>query len=101
MANRMLIISKGSSVVEGNVHELLNAAVFQLRLEVSEPGKAMEILRTGSAASELQLEPEGSIKLKANRLDVPAIIKELVEKGILVYSVVPVNSLEQYFLDKT
>ncbi len=101
MANRMLIISKGASVVEGDVHELLNAAVFLLRLDVSEPARALEILRAGTAASELLLEPEGSLRLKSNRPDVPAIIKQLVEKGIQVYSVVPVNSLEQYFLDKT
>jgi ABC-type multidrug transport system ATPase subunit len=101
MANRMIIINKGVKVVEGNVHVLLNTAVLNLRIEVSEPDKAMELLRTKFDIQDADIEPDGDIILKVKRSDIPAINKTLVDKEFKVFSVAPLNMLEQYFLDKT
>jgi ABC-type multidrug transport system ATPase subunit len=101
MANRMIIINKGVKVVEGNVHVLLNTAVLNLRIEVSEPDKALELLRTKFDIQDADIEPDGDIILKVKRSDIPAINKTLVDKEFKVFSVAPLNMLEQYFLDKT
>ena len=101
MANRMIIIDKGAKVVEGDVQELLDAAVLDLRIEVSDPGKAIEILRKEFKAAEVREEPDNQLIIKSNKNDVPVINKILVDYGFRVFSITPVNSLEQYFLDKT
>jgi ABC-type multidrug transport system ATPase subunit len=101
MANRMIIINKGSGVVEGDVQELLDAAVLDLRIEVSDPGKAMELLRKQFPAMEIHEEPDDQLVIKAQKSKAPLINKTLVDHGFRVFSVTPVNSLEQYFLDKT
>jgi ABC-type multidrug transport system ATPase subunit len=101
MANRMVIIDKGTKVVEGNVHELLNEAVFKLRIEVSEPETAVKIITEEFRSNHAGIEPDGAIIIEVNRTDVPHINKLLVDRGFNVFSFGPVNSLEQYFLEKT
>jgi len=101
MANRMLIIDHGAKVVEGNVQELLNAAESNLRITVSEPERAVAVLKEKPETMDLMIDHEGNIVMKANRELVPDINKLLVDNGLKVYSLMPVNSLEQYFLDKT
>ena len=101
MANRMIIIDKGAKVVEGNVQELLDAAFFDLKIEVSEPVKAIELLEKQFKSADARMEPDGHLILKTGKHDVPLINKILVDQGFKVFSITPVNSLEQYFLDKT
>lgn len=101
MANRMLIIDHGAKVVEGNVQELLNAAESNLRITVSEPERAVAVLKEKPETMDLMIDHEGNIVMKANKELVPDINKLLVDNGLKVYSLMPVNSLEQYFLDKT
>lgn len=101
IANRMIIINKGRKVVEGNVAELLAAATADLRIDVSDPGKAIQILQQAYPLSEIRLDTEGSLLLKANRNQVADMNKLLVDQGVRVFSLNPVNLLEQYFLEKT
>ena len=101
MANRMIIIDKGAKVVEGNVQELLDAAFFDLKIEVSEPAKAIELLGKQFKSADARMEPDGHLILKVGKNNVPLINKILVDQGFKVFSITPVNSLEQYFLDKT
>lgn len=101
MANRMLIIDHGTKVVEGNVQELLNAAESDLKITVSEPDRAMAVLKMKPGPTDMIIDHEGNIVMKANRELVPEINKMLVDSGLKVFSLTPVNSLEKYFLDKT
>ncbi len=101
MANRMLIIDHGAKVVEGNVQELLNAAESDLKITVSEPDRAVAVLKDKLGLTDLIIDHEGNIVLKANREHVPEINKLLVDNGLKIFSLTPVNSLEKYFLDKT
>jgi ABC-type multidrug transport system ATPase subunit len=101
MATRMIIINKGSKVVEGDVQELLDAAILDLKIDVSEPEKAFGVLKNTFSRTEIRLETEGSLIMKVNKSDIPQINKTLVDNGFMVYSINPVNSLEQYFLEKT
>jgi ABC-type multidrug transport system ATPase subunit len=97
----MIIINKGSKVVEGDVQELLDAAILDLKIDVSEPEKAFGVLKNTFSRTEIRLETEGSLIMKVNKSDIPQINKTLVDNGFMVYSINPVNSLEQYFLEKT
>lgn len=101
MANRMLIIDHGAKVVEGNVQELLNAAKSYLRITVSEPDRAVAVLKGKPETTDLIIDHEGNIVMKTNRELIPDINKLLVDNGLKVFLLTPVNSLEQYFLNKT
>lgn len=101
IAGRMIIINKGTSVVEGNVHELLNASEFILRIEVSAVAKAFELISEAFKQLEPAIDPDDRIIMRVSRKDIPLINKLMAEHDIDVFSLTPVNSLEQYFLDKT
>lgn len=101
MANRMIIINKGVKVVEGNVQELLDAAVLDLKIEVSEPLRAFELLKKNFSASVTRHESDDMIFMKVSKEVIPVINKALTDQGFKVYAINPVNSLEQYFLEKT
>jgi ABC-type multidrug transport system ATPase subunit len=101
MANRMLIINKGVKVVEGNVQELLDAAILDLKIEVTEPGRAIAVLEKEFKTAPAWVDADDHLIVKANKNDVPVINKILVDHGFKVFSITPVNSLEQYFLEKT
>jgi len=101
IAGRMIIINKGAKVVEGNVHELLNASEFILRIEVSAVAKAFELISKAFKQLEPAIDPDDRIIMRVSRKDIPLINKLMAEHDIDVFSLTPVNSLEQYFLDKT
>lgn len=101
MANRMLIIDHGARVVEGFVHELLNTSVFDLKISVADPAKALDFLREHYQSAGLFIDHEGNIMMKTGRDDVPAVNQLLVSNGFRVFALTPVNTLEQYFLDNT
>jgi ABC-type multidrug transport system ATPase subunit len=101
MANRMIIIDKGAKVVEDGVQELLNSLSFKIELEVSEPEKALDILNLEFRDIQTTIEPDGHIIAIINKSRVPLMNQILVNNGINVFSIRPVNTLEHYFLDKT
>jgi len=101
MANRMVIIDRGARIVEGNVRELLGKATLNLNIDVSDPVRALELLEKMHPTAEVRMETDGRLVMKAGREEVPGIAKFLVENSFQVSAITPVNSLEQYFLDKT
>jgi ABC-type multidrug transport system ATPase subunit len=98
IANRMVIISKGKTVIQGNVSELLNQQELIVSFEVDQPERALT-LATG------YLPPSVSITAEQNmlRLNIPhAEIAEINllfnQHGIKVYGIESKRKLEDYFL---
>jgi ABC-2 type transport system ATP-binding protein len=101
MANRMVIIDKGAKVIEDEVQELLHSLSSKVELEVSEPEKAIKILSGEFSDVQSSIEPDGRIIAIVNKNEIPRMNQILVNNGIKVFSICPVNTLEHYFLDKT
>jgi ABC-2 type transport system ATP-binding protein len=102
VANRMVIINKGSAKVEGEVKDLLNSQNLNVTFEVDNPEKAKELIKANSKWQE-KLGPVINNKLifKLDIDEVPYLNKLLVENDILVKAVIPQRSLEEYFLKIT
>ena len=62
---------------------------------------AICILKDSSWQHALKEPVKGTIRLECNRNEIPTLNKLLVEKGIPVQSLRPLNSLEDYFLSLT
>lgn len=99
-ANRMVIINRGKSVVEGAVQDLLDAGRVRVTIGTPDPLGAAQALADTAFAEDLH-QADGAIVLLAEREDLPHIVDRLVGAGIAVESVVPVRSLEEYFLSLT
>jgi ABC-2 type transport system ATP-binding protein len=98
IANRMVIITKGKSLVEGNVQELLNAQELTVRLELSDVNKAIPLIQQHFANVEITRINEVKISLSIEKKQVSHLNKMLGENNILVYALEPKRKLEDFFM---
>jgi ABC-type multidrug transport system ATPase subunit len=98
IANRMVIITKGKSLVEGNVQELLNAQELTVRLELSDVNKAIPLIQQHFANVEITRINEVEISLSIEKQQVPHLNKMLGDNTILVYALEPKRKLEDFFM---
>ena len=98
IANRMVIITKGKSLVEGNVQELLNAQELTVRLELSDVNKAIPLIQQHFVNVEITRINEVEISLSIEKQQVPHLNKMLGVNNILVYALEPKRKLEDFFM---
>jgi ABC-type multidrug transport system ATPase subunit len=101
VANRMIIINKGSAKVEGNVEELLNSKNVRVTFEIDNLDKAKSLLNNTTWINKLDAAVNGKMILNLSPDEVPQLNKYLVQNDIMVSAVIPTRSLEEYFLNIT
>ena len=101
VANRMIILNKGKVVVEGEVDKLLNSGELKVSIETLHPEKARSIIAQSAFRNSLQHGSGSTLHLHIGKESLPALNKLLVEGGAEVVSLIPVRSLEAYFLSLT
>jgi ABC-type multidrug transport system ATPase subunit len=101
VANRMIIINKGRKIVEGEVSSLLNVNTLKVTVEVDNPADAVKVLENTIWYKSIESITENKLSVNLEQKDIPALNKYLVEKGVMVNALIPVRSLEDYFLSIT
>lgn len=101
VANRMLIINKGSKVVEGEVNQLLSSNTLKVSIEVENVEAAKKVLENTKWYYQIESITGNKFSISMENKDIPEINKYLVENSVMVNSLVPVRSLEDYFLSIT
>lgn len=97
IANRMVIINKGQTIVEGDVTELLNAEELVVRMEVQDSAKAFRIIN-GLSDKVAENANDNTLEFATSREALPSIIKTLSENDVLIYGVESKRKLEDYFI---
>ena len=97
IANRMVIINKGKTVVEGSVNEMLNTGELVVTLEVDNRDLTKNIINKLFPAIS-SLENEQQLQLMISKTQIALLTKTLVENGIAVFSVESKRKLEDYFI---
>ncbi len=100
VATSMAIISSGSLVVQGSVHELLGRGTGTVDVTAVPADRALEVIRALPYV-ESAAPVDGRIQVKVPAEQAGAMNAELVRAGIEVRSLVPRRSLEEYFLSLT
>ncbi len=101
VANRMIIISKGTTQVEGNVSDLLNANKLKVTFEVDDPQKAASLISESKWGNKLESTANKNLIFMLQPEEIAQLNKLFVENNILVSAVIPLRSLEEYFLQIT
>lgn len=101
MANRMLIINKGASVVEGDVFDLLNQGIYRVNFNVSDVIKAKELLSRITNEPITTDQATQTITATLSNHQIPVANQLLVEHQIDVLAIKPLRALEEYFLSLT
>lgn len=101
VANRMIIINKGNKIVEGEVNQLLSSKSLKVTIEVENAETAKKVLENTKWYNQIESITGNKFSINSESKDIPEINKYLVENGVLVNALVPVRSLEDYFLSIT
>lgn len=98
IANRMVIINKGKTIVQGSVSELLNAQELIVSFSVDNVEKAKQLLAEASMSSAIDKIEENNLLLHISQEKIPLINKLFCNNGINVFSIESKRKLEDYFL---
>ena len=101
VANRMIIINKGKTVVEGTVSELLNSKILKVTFEVDNVANAKKVLENARWTEKIQSFSQKEIIFQLESDEIGVLNKFFVDGGILVKAIIPSRSLEDYFLKIT
>ncbi len=101
VANRMIIINKGKTMVEGRVNELLNMNKLKVTFEVNDSSKAREVISSTDYINDLESTVNNTMIFSMSAEKIAFLNRYLVENKIEVSAVIPTRSLEEYFLNIT
>ncbi|HSD63427.1 MAG TPA: ABC transporter ATP-binding protein [Ignavibacteriaceae bacterium] len=101
VANRMIIINKGQTVVEGEVGELLNLDKMKVTFEVNDSELAKNAITNTVFINDLDTIVNNTMIFTLRSEDIPSLNKHFIENNISVSAVIPTRSLEEYFLNIT
>ena len=101
VANRMIIINKGKTVVEGKVQELLDSAEMKVTIEVDDVEAAGQLIKDSGWAEKLLTTNNNKMVFDIKTDEIALLNKYLVSNNISVSAIVPTRSLEEYFLKIT
>jgi ABC-type multidrug transport system ATPase subunit len=101
IANRMIVISKGKVVVEGEVRSLLESGKQKLILVTDRTALAIALLKEQFPQFNFQQNKLDELEAELLVTEIPLINKVLVDAGIGVKQLISRNSLEDYFLQVT
>lgn len=100
-ASRMVIINRGRTVVEGAVQDLLQAGDVKVTIGTTDVAGAVAALRRSRFAAVDIQEADGAFVMMLDRDAIADVVRTCCEAGVDITSVVPVRSLEAYFLSLT
>lgn len=97
IANRMVIINKGKTIVQGSVDELLNAQELIVSFTVDDTTRARQLL-INAGMEQLTDKTGAGLLLHLPQEKIPFVNKLFCDNGIAVFSIEAKRKLEDYFL---
>jgi len=101
IADSMLIIDKGKKIVEGKMTELFAPSETIVELQTNSSVEAYEKIQKADLRKYVLSKKDDTILFRIHRMNVPMLVKDLVQMDIEIISLSPKHSLENYFLSLT
>lgn len=98
IATRMVIISKGKTIIQGSVKELLNAQELVVLFTVDNIEKAKQVLENASLSDLIDKIDKTNLLLHISQEKIPVVNKLFCDNGVNVFSIEAKRKLEDYFL---
>ncbi len=96
--NRMMIMYKGKAIQNGLVSELLNANNLRVTFEIDQIEKTQQLLNDRGLVDRNLFIEGNKLTLDLTQEEIAPINNFLIQNNIAVSAVIPVRSLEEYFL---
>ncbi|MEY5001678.1 MAG: hypothetical protein RLZZ211_1714 [Bacteroidota bacterium] len=102
VANRMVIINKGQTIIEGAVAELMNAQETLLSVELLDKStEAATLLLTEFPELKIEVISPKKLEMNIEKKLVPLVNAKLVSNGFEVVALEPKRTLEDFFIQMT
>ncbi|HMN47893.1 MAG TPA: ABC transporter ATP-binding protein [Ignavibacteriaceae bacterium] len=101
VANRMIIINKGTTKVEGNVKDLLDSKKSKVTVEIDNIDLTKNLISTSAWRNKFDSQSGNRFFFLLQNEEISELIKYLIDNGVKVSAVIPTRSLEDYFLKIT
>lgn len=98
IANRMVIINKGKTIVQGSVLDLLNEQELIVSFLVDIPDKAKQLLLQSTAKDSLKSTDGNNLLLHLPQEEIAFVNKLFCDNDIRVFAIETKRKLEDYFL---
>ena len=98
IANRMVIINKGETLIEGSVSELLNTSQMVVRFQLDDVQRGMKLLKSDFQI-EAALDALGQeLELEIEKMRIADVAECFIKNGLRIYSIEQKRKLEDYFI---
>jgi ABC-2 type transport system ATP-binding protein len=101
IASRMAILDKGTTIVQGPVSRFINPENQKVKFIFENENLPLLLLQNSAWAENIVGQSENSITFQLSKQQIGELNKFLVYNEIAVNAIIPVNTLEEYFLDIT
>lgn len=98
VSNRMVIINKGQTLIEGEVKELLSNDSDNISVKLGSTENVNELLKESKFADTAFSIEDSHLNINIDEMLIPELVQLLVTNKIDIYSVEKKKSLEDYFL---
>jgi ABC-2 type transport system ATP-binding protein len=102
VANRMVIINKGQTIIEGSVAELMNAQETLLHIELTHNSEGAAVLiQEILPLVKVHVSSPKTLELNLEKKLIPLLNNKLVQAGFEVVALEPKRKLEDFFIQMT
>lgn len=102
VANRMVIINKGQTIIEGSVAELMNAQETLLHIELAQNSQgAAALIQEILPQVKVQVSSPKTLELNIEKKHISNLNNKLVQAGFEVLALEPKRKLEDFFIQMT
>jgi len=98
IANRMVIINKGKTIVQGSVSELLNGQELIVSFNIDNVEKAIQLLNSNNITIDKDSIQGNNLLLHIAQENIPVVNKLFCDNNVNVFSIETKHKLEDYFL---
>jgi ABC-type multidrug transport system ATPase subunit len=98
IANRMVIINKGKTIVQGSVSELLNGQELIVSFNVDNIERAIQLLNSNNITIDKDSIQGNNLLLHIAQENIPVVNKLFCDNNVNVFSIETKRKLEDYFL---
>jgi ABC-type multidrug transport system ATPase subunit len=98
IANRMVIINKGKTIIEGSVNELLNSSNMVVKFQLDDTVRGEKLLAKDFGNIRKLNFTEDELTFEIEKMRIADVVECFVKNNLRIYSVEQKRKLEDYFI---
>ena len=99
IANRMVIINKGETLIEGSVHDLLNSSNMVVKFQLDDVSRGEKLLVNEFSDVNVSKAATNELEFEIEKIRIADVAECFVKNNLRIYSIEQKRKLEDYFIN--